>query len=721
MGHGPKITLPGLKISLLSVVPGEKSTVAKKLEYSILRNTGTPPIAMLKLFGQFDLCAIYQTSDFLSGPSRAGSIAGIRSSNQILAFPYMAGPNDRALFASSFPVWGLLFFRINEVLAKRFGAVIEEVLAKGWFGSNSENVSIDLLGTTGWAELAFVARSASFSRVATVLSGISREMVAVSTKGQTEKHLFAAKTYSLFGVDYRYLDVKKTTKAPEIVRLLDEHYDDQGIHPIVGITCAPGDMRRVHEYASRALGKGYSTFGSTDLVYDLSKCATWGKMVADIVKLRRALSGSVYSTSISILHPQIESDLADAPVVKNARHGITVRQSLLNQFRRWGPDFENRLLNLYFGISNSLQDPLVGDCFEDIRKAAAEWLPELLAKLSPDDDDDRMLVLEVVETLSYGANERAHGAFLSIEHVEDRFSPTKGGIQRVLRAAQYIPRQVMARLGFDWKGFVISGFQNRGFSSHGQIINLPLDYLFRPEEWWGLFHEAGHVALWDTEFIDLLGDPVVSKQLQDVVPSGDRNDLNRWKNIYMELGADSFDLYFCHCQDIDMFLKDIWSYLQARLGTEIRGKHFARYFCIFQLWRHLLRAGKKNFPKRMRLEEDVQAFIAHLKEIGLWTPDNTECWREAENVFRASACVLEVISTKYSSKKPKRIRSVAEDRTTDKALRSVLRGQVYADEIILYPDQFVLALKRNSEILDLKVRLAAIMSLWHSAMLSEAQ
>ena len=62
----------GFKISLLSVASGNKERIVNELSDAIKKSTGSDPVAILKLFGRYDLCAIYKTDNYLSGPSRKG-------------------------------------------------------------------------------------------------------------------------------------------------------------------------------------------------------------------------------------------------------------------------------------------------------------------------------------------------------------------------------------------------------------------------------------------------------------------------------------------------------------------------------------------------------------------------------------------------------------------------------------------------------------------------
>lgn len=703
----------GYKISLLSVSPGSKERVVAKLSKAIKEGTGSKPIAMLKLFGRYDLCAIYETDDYLSGPSKSGSIEGIRGGNQIFAFPYHSHREKKLLSAEAGPIWGLLFFRTNQLLTKQFGYLVEDVLS-GYQANrlSKEGITLNVLGTTGWAELIFIVRGNTFASVTDTLSTISQTSVVITSGKEIKEHLFSAKTFSLVGIDSIYLKSPNMSKLPSI---FNEAYDKTAIHPMLSITCSPGDMKTVYEYAANNLGDGFTTFGGKDFSIYPDKCKTWGILLKNLLEMRRDLSANIYSTFLEIHYPAAKQKFENYPSSAINNTGIIINSTLLALFKKWGPYFESRLLNLYFGISNLIQDPLVGDSFEDLRRSAAHHLPEALDSLSPDDNHKRSMVWEMMEALSYGAEERANGAFLSLENIENRFSPTKGGIQRILAAAQLLPHHVLSKIGLTWNGFVIAGFQ-RGFAECGEIMNLPLEYLFHPEEWWGFFHEIGHVALWKTEFLDLLKNEKIDSQLNLIV-ADPKFELQRlwWSNIFMEIAADSFDLFFCH-KEINSFFRNILPYITQKTN-KIEPIHFSRYFCMFQYWRYLMTKEEAVFPLRVDLESDLDSFLKILKKLRLNLNVSGEHLKEAKRIYSGVWPVIEICHRTYQDRKIKYLsKNGRRSDNTLRAINEVMRGKVFSDAI-KHPDKFVLALKERStkHKLSIDSRIAAILSLWHTS------
>lgn len=224
--------------------------------------------------------------------------------------------------------------------------------------------------------------------------------------------------------------------------------------------------------------------------------------------------------------------------------GIDVSPSRIKIFEKWGSAYANRLKNISFNISNILQDNLIGECFEDLRYSVDITLPHLLSKAPISNQGARQHIGEYIDAIAYGAEERLYGNFHSMETFISNFSQVKSGIQRVLKAARYIPQSLFARLGMKWNGFFISGFLNKEYSCRTEIINLPFECLFKPEEWWGVFHEMGHVAFWNPKNLNF-NHPNILNAVEAATKNRRRpEEIIHWKNLAWELGADVFDLFF---------------------------------------------------------------------------------------------------------------------------------------------------------------------------------
>lgn len=704
----------GYKISFISTTPGKIVQVANDFSEAIVKYSGADPVCFLQLFGKYDLCAIYRTKDYLSGPSKAGSIDNIRGGNQILAFPWLS-QKDKQPFAnkgSSKKIWGLLFFRTNELLANKYGTIIEQFLADYWADKNTDTVEFDILGTTGWAELVFIVRGNKFSDVLSTLSQISQQSISIENNENT----FSAKTFSLIGMDY---DLIKQGNYKILESIFDEKIEDgKDIFPRLNITCAPGDMHEVYKLASEKIGTGYYSYGSFDLSFKPAKCETWGKLAKNVLELRKDMKGKLYSTDIRLFGKKEMKEYPNFPSHAEARAGIQVDSERIKLFRKWGPIFENTLLNLYFGVSNLMQDPLIGDCFADLKPSLDKSLPEWLGENNVEDKNLHNFMGEYIERITFGAMERGHGAFSALEYPNSHFSSTKGGIQRILKAISIVPKKVLARIDVKWNGFIVTGFRDLSFSAHHDIINLPSDFLFKPEDWWGLFHEIGHTAMYEEDFIDLLGHEKII-YIIDEISSDKNNSFSRGyiENFISEIGADCFDLYFCHRSDIDLYLKNIWPYIHER---GFKADHYSRYFCMFLYWKYILLEKKNVFPEQINVHNELDEFRKKLVNLKLQNINHVRLNVTAESSFNNYSNIINILHSAFSKQlKVNDLSIELNNRNLKKAISTVLEGQIYTSTIE-DPDLFILALKKEKSPINFSIRMAAIISLWHTAMIEDS-
>jgi len=341
----------------------------------------------------------------------------------------------------------------------------------------------------------------------------------------------------------------------------------------------------------------------------------------------------------------------------------------------------------------------------------------LLRETSPSDEAWGPLVNNAVDVLQHGAEERAHGAFLALEFLESSLSPTKGGIQRILTAASLLPHCLFRRIGQRWHGFLIAGYYNEFFSSHCDVINLPFEFLFSPEEWCGLFHEAGHVAIFDTTFFNM-DSAKIRNVLRGGLGSSPEEEYEAWQNLVFEVGADLFDLYFCYGMEIEKYLANIWSFLSR--GTDsLTEAHFIRYFIAYQYWKYFLQGGRASYPATATPMQDVAEFRSVLASKSLRgnvtgvDPDRVN--RAAVYACEVLAPIVQLYHERFRRQAtPRDLAGALKERALTKAVNLVLSGRV-ATEGIGEPDAFILALKDRQPELTIASRQAAILSLWHAA------
>lgn len=724
MRSSPETTFSetGYNLSLLRVSPGSEAAVVKSLSSAIEKHTPSAPVYILKLFGRFDLCVIYKTRNFKAGPSKGGPISGIRGGNKILAFSWVKSSEDNHLASISDggPVWAISFFRFNEALLRKRGAKIEHAVADHWLHHQISGVKMAILGTTGWAEIVFLIRGNTFATVAKALDIISSQHISVGGESLAHIHLLPAKTLSFFGVNYSLISPANLKRLDQELK---EPLNSNIVFPKLSITCPAGSMERVRRYGEKFFGPSFVSFGVADLVF-APKRGNWGNLVRQVIEMRQALPSDIYATSIGVLEkPRRRPLLSTALVKKGQYRSVTISKQTFQLIKNCGcgDDAQRRLTNLYFGLINLLQDPIIGSCFKDLLPFAQKGLPSFLREeFKPIDQDLNNLLESYIDVFQFGIEERAHGAFLSLEQLEGNLSPTKGGIQRILKAAALIPRSLSNRIKRPWNGFVVTGYYNEYFSAHGSVINFPIEYLFNPEEWAGLFHETGHVALLDKCFVEM-DSPIILNALKVGLPSYPEDEYDLRRDFAFEIGSDLFGIYFCYGEDIDFYFKNVWPFL-SRITGAMTKEYVIRNFLAFQFSKHFIKGKQNIFPPRISLRQEIAEFREKVKSLGLALDVPGQSTESVDSATILATQIFAPIVEYFHSRfrlggKHKNLQAELTSKELLKHLDTVLQGTIVTDRISA-PDTFLLALKkvqRETGELPLRVRIAAILSLWHSS------
>ena len=112
--------------------------------------------------------------------------------------------------------------------------------------------------------------------------------------------------------------------------------------------------------------------------------------------------------------------------------------------------------------------------------------------------------IKTANKIKSGAELRLNGTFGSIEDAIGDFSKLKGGVQQSVLAMEFVVAQILKRiLNSTWEGFIIVSDTNL-FCLEDEVIQVPLDSLWNPQNWMPLYHEIGHLIIKEdkAQFID---------------------------------------------------------------------------------------------------------------------------------------------------------------------------------------------------------------------------
>jgi hypothetical protein len=193
-----------------------------------------------------------------------------------------------------------------------------------------------------------------------------------------------------------------------------------------------------------------------------------------------------------------------------------------------------------------------------------------------------------------------------------------------------------------------------------------------------------------------------------------------WGKIFSEIGADLFSLYFCYGKSFNFFLENVWKYLcPHNRQAENEWLYVARAFCAYEYWRFFIIGGARKFPKSLNIDSEFRAFRAVMNKLSLKVHDWEEGEAESRELLPNVTALIKWFHSEFSKYgEPNDLAQKLSGKQIVAAYNTVRRGEIWTDRIN-EPEYFILKLKKNAGRLDFRARIAAILSLWHTAVVSK--
>lgn len=712
----------GIKIIMLQIVPGSEVEVVKAFSQKLTEFNAE--FRIFKALGHYDLLIFYQSPDLSPDLLNKGSIPYILKSNEILAFPWNIEPVSGLPNGQGFDfkklnrkLVGLSFLKINPSVFNQAGTAIEEIFVR--YGVEQNNISI--LGSFGWNEIILLVHENTFSAAYRTLLEISRLQVLYDDK-EKDTDTFLLKTLSFLGINYSVIEIPD---GGRVARAFPEKIKSDELFPRLYVTCCPQYMDHIIEDGSRCFGDPAALLGTEDISFDIIKPKTWGKCIAELIRFRLRNRERIFSSALHVkkseMIPQRMKKKASKTKCKHTSNGIFIKISedeikQISDIR--GEPLKDLLVNTIYTFSSLTQNEIARDSFFDMIKFVNET-----KRLALDESFKSDTIASLIDRIIFGAQQRASSTFSSIDNTEYRFSPFKGGIQRILQSIELLPASMLSDLGIGWKGFVSAG-EAASFKADLLVLNIPIEYLFQPEEWWGLFHEIGHIYTLEEENIFDCDNPIIRDFMERVVAvKRGEPDWVDMMALAWEVSADIFDYQFGFNCDYETYHRVIWQYLKKYMASrnassmEQVTSYVFRSLCV-SLYDFLMKQQKSN-PNTITqdlVESKLNNLFATLKtEIGI--NDNILSEITSAKVVPSTlrfrtflAYLLERYGVFEDVAKAKS--EYIESPKLAETIEILKRGQIYWGTID-FPEAIIYMFKKNN-INDFNARIALILTFWHN-------
>lgn len=722
MNNKPYIGDDVVKIIMLQVLPGKEEDVAKfytgHFEEYKKEKGHTFPYGIYKAFGQYDLFIVCSTPYYQYFLSRIGTIPYILKSNTVLCFPWnFPITNDNGCYHTleeklKKKVLGLTFIKIEPGLINERGISVEQELISKCFIRDD----LSVLGGIGWNEIVLLVHSDTIGDVYKFLLNMCNSRKA---REDASYQYLLHKTLSFLSIDFSL--VKGISDQSSLQPLYDAFTEkiQEKFFPSFNITCYPEYLDELGKKGESFFGKASYLLGSEDMRFDVIT-GTWGEFIGNVYTFRKNNEGKIYSTAIMINQNCIECNSScgtDSKTMQSMNKSVEIITLSAEEIdiilKLHKEEVAKLLINTIYTFNGIIQNSIARDAFIDMLPFVRFVKDNAMIEKKP-----TKLISSLVDRIIFGAQQRASSTFTAITDTEYRFSPFKGGIQRVLQAIELLPCKMLADFGSSWKGIVNAG-DAKTYKADLLLLNIPMNCLFKPTKWWGLFHEIGHIVTYASkEFFDQDDDEV---KIYLLPFSESHISWLKYEELLGEVLSDIYAYVFGFVLDIETNRKMVTSYLvdeprAKSLNKDVlkSEKYLFRLHAV-NLFHEAYRDNAFNeLSDPKRIKHSIEGLInndvyANFKKaiIGEYKEDKMD-------IYLSHFSYLLV----YCNNKLSKYRELINDKKeysnseeVDSILGQLKKGYVYEGEI-KYPEVLIYRYTKD-EINDYKSDIALIMTFWN--------
>lgn len=732
-----KVGDKAIRVVCLQVRPGAEFHVVSKLKKACIERELRHII--LKGFGFYDIFLIYETKDFSFNLTMAGPIQHITNSNQYLCFPYL-GCNASEFFDmwDDATLGGVSLIKLNPYSEKSIHDIENTIL--NFLKRKMKNKEINhwhVLGTLGWHELFLLVSCAN-------IKDISETFLDLAYDGESNTGLsdFLLKTFSTVVINHSQLPI--LNNAPNNIASVQSHLEvDSALRGVIGgdmtatisISSPPIHCENMKKFWSKKEFTVLDSLGTYDIVIEPKETVTWAYFLACLLCFRndfQSMVNSTYTTIKTQSNPRVSPGREDCPKRdQQARTHIEPgdigeEDSDMNiniPYEKIEESFDTMspsLANHFYALNSALQNPITGQAFMDMKE-----YPEILLKIGKihqigsSERTVEDLFLGATRVIGQGASLRSYGIYGNQERVGGSYSKVSGGAQRALLAMELIPDHVFRRIKSKWYGFI--NIEEPKFSHFNEVIIVPTDTLWKPEKWWAIYHEIGHVIIDRTSWLDE-DNPVVKEFLQDM------SSPQSWHHFLVELAAEVLGFQLGFFSDLDLFLKVLWDHLieiePMQKGFTPLWPYLIRTFYV-QLFEGCFRQGvisTENFQDETWLYSELLKHVDKIENI----VKTRKTWKTEEKLlFAANHCqtlkalfpVAKDLNQKIKDKEKKDGfgYSPPDHRGTHNirdAFNCISSGEVWFYGID-YPESLLYLIIQSRKKADFPTRIAEVLTFWN--------
>lgn len=525
---------------------------------------------------------------------------------------------------------GIVFLKINSKIISKLGTKIENLAAHHLANIKQiDSVTVHVLGNIGWHELIALVFSNNLQRIMdTVLEFRKSKLKHVRRPLGTVELSRLDDDLSLFSLSHT------------LPAISGGEFNVEGkIRPAIFVYCAAYG----EDYISKNLLKesGFvvrTVLGQRDLLIEPSSETVSPEELGNVLKRLAAEKGGrilAARTYLTFPFKREESEIYKEQIASYGEE--TETQELVRELSRFADQIENRLGNDLFrqthnigqiilAYSNAWANPILRELTSDMKGFMTETrllLQDIYQKANnfPTVNSEIRRLYEqlddVTDLFEYGFSQRMGGIQIRTPiHENPTLTLHRAGIQRIITAANAIPRDLLEQVGSSmqkgnlrWHGFTIFGYQPLTCRLPNGVMNLPFPLLLDPSKWWQLGHETGHehsrlIRLHKRSSIRNLVKSYSQEYFSDkefTATSTEREIATH--DLIQEIFANVFEFEFVFLRNWGLYEDTVWPFLNKFLEGEDDQKLISRYLLreLFVFVYHI--ENNLDLESHVRLEQ----------------------------------------------------------------------------------------------------------------------
>lgn len=567
-----------LNVLLLQVIPGTEFNVKEQLTEKGFKGN------IYKGFGKYDLIAINESSEL--SIEKFVPFDNVIGKAILHGFKWLprdeAGQIRRRLVGNKY--LGICCIKLdfekikNEKLIEKFDKSLisfeQEIADKIYQSLDQMKLSGAVYGGLGWNELILIIECLAYRELVDAVVRV-REM-SLKEYGQ----LFLINTVTIPGVNFEIVErVRKTGNLEELPDLVKAK---------ILLNVKPGFKIAGLLKNKEKHPKPYDIFGEYDIV--LERQVSFGELIMEILDLRENFGHKslIYSTNTILEMGELGAEtpeLVDKPV--ELREDIKKICDYMENVSRSSEElrhlflYTRHLLHVYYATNCN---PVTKNLFRNLSPLFNE-LKDLFYEYSRVKDESIfMQINEILSFLTFAFSQRYSGiqipyilgsSYINPDYVRE--------YQRVISAIEAIPIFMLeVEKEQCWKGFCIFGYKPEFGRYSSGIINIPREFLYEPQKWFGIFHEIGHESLELSLQTAIKNNTPIFKINLDEQARKAKLSPEKYTEFLWEVFSDMFDYHYGFRRNWEKYFQNIWSYILSlyRVGVLYIARSVSVYLMI---------------------------------------------------------------------------------------------------------------------------------------------